>query len=187
MSNKDIKIKSISGQCYISSPLKTWENFGFSDVFRGYKKHWPEMGQICQICSKLKIVPVGIYLLKANDRNTRTRSEICSKLTLETPKRRHWLVNFEHVIVDWVIFTVSFKHIRHINLTVDRVEFNSLFHSKKKTQISINQIVSIEIYKETFPQQERKSYIAKNFDHALSPFTWRYWVLIMNTQIQYPE
>ena len=106
MSNKDIKNlakksistkKSISGQCYISSPLKTWENFGFSDVFRGYKKHSPEMGQICQICSKLKIVPVGIYLLKANDRNTRTRSEICSKLTLKTPKRRHWLVNFGYI------------------------------------------------------------------------------------------
>ena len=33
----------------------------------------------------------GIYLLKANNKNTRTRSEICSKLTIKTPERRQWL------------------------------------------------------------------------------------------------
>ena len=32
--------------------------------------------------------PVGIYLLKVNNRNTRTRCEICSKLTIKTPERR---------------------------------------------------------------------------------------------------
>ena len=29
--------------------------------------------------------PAGIYLLKVNNRNTRTRCEICSKLTIKTP------------------------------------------------------------------------------------------------------
>ena len=44
-----------------------------------------------------------IYLLKVNNRNTRTRCEICSKLTIKTPKRRQWrrsgvfIVNFEHI------------------------------------------------------------------------------------------
>ena len=33
--------------------------------------------------------PAGIYLLKVNNRNTRTRREICSKLTINTPERRH--------------------------------------------------------------------------------------------------
>ena len=33
--------------------------------------------------------PTGIYLLKVNNRNTRTRYEICSKLTIKTPERRH--------------------------------------------------------------------------------------------------
>ena len=33
-------------------------------------------------------VPVDIYLLKVNNRNTRTRCEICSKLTIKTPERR---------------------------------------------------------------------------------------------------
>ena len=33
-------------------------------------------------------LPAGIYLLKVNNKNTRTRCEICSKLTIKTPKRR---------------------------------------------------------------------------------------------------
>ena len=47
--------------------------------------------------------PAGVYLLKANNRNTRTRCEICSKLTINAPERRHWrrsgvfIVNFEHI------------------------------------------------------------------------------------------
>ena len=47
--------------------------------------------------------PAGIYLFKVNNRNTRTRCEICSKLTINTPERRQWrrsgvfIVNFEHI------------------------------------------------------------------------------------------
>ena len=33
--------------------------------------------------------PVGIYLFKVNDGYTRTMCEICSKLTIKTPERRH--------------------------------------------------------------------------------------------------
>ena len=32
--------------------------------------------------------PAGNYMFKANNRNTRTRCEICSKLTIKTPERR---------------------------------------------------------------------------------------------------
>ena len=45
------------------------------------------------------LVPIGIYLLKFNNRNTRT----CPKLTIKTPERRQWrrsgvfIVNFEHI------------------------------------------------------------------------------------------
>ena len=51
-----------------------------------------------------------MYLLKVDNKNTRARYEICSKLTIKTPERRHWLwtyftpyssdfvVNFEHII-----------------------------------------------------------------------------------------
>ena len=54
--------------------------------------------QLSVFCS----LPADIYLLKVNNRNTRTRCEICSKLTTKTPERQQWrrsgvfLVNFEH-------------------------------------------------------------------------------------------
>ena len=35
--------------------------------------------------------PAGIYLLKVNNKNTRARCEICSKLTIKTPERRQKL------------------------------------------------------------------------------------------------
>ena len=33
-------------------------------------------------------LPAGNYMFKVNNRNTRTRCEICSKLTIKTPERR---------------------------------------------------------------------------------------------------
>ena len=33
--------------------------------------------------------PAGNYMFKVNNRNTRTRCEICSKLTIKTPERRY--------------------------------------------------------------------------------------------------
>ena len=55
---------------------------------------------------ELESGPVGIYLLKVNNRNTRTRCEICSKLTTKTPEQHQWhnsdifIVNLEHVNAD---------------------------------------------------------------------------------------
>ena len=45
----------------------------------------------------------NLYLVKFNNRNTRKRGEICSKLTIKTPERRHWrrvsvFINFEHIL-----------------------------------------------------------------------------------------
>ena len=39
-------------------------------------------------CSSVIVVPAGNYMFKVNNRNTRTRCEICSKLTIKTPERR---------------------------------------------------------------------------------------------------
>ena len=36
------------------------------------------------------IQKVGIHLLKVNKRNSRTRCEICSKLTIKISERRQW-------------------------------------------------------------------------------------------------
>ena len=48
-------------------------------------------------------IPVGIYLFKVNNRNTKTRYDVCSKLTIKTLERRHSvsIVNFEQVNADW--------------------------------------------------------------------------------------
>ena len=49
----------------------------------------------------MTVNPAGIYLLKVNNRNTRTRCEICPKLTIKTPERSSVsIVNFEHAIAD---------------------------------------------------------------------------------------
>ena len=66
--------------------------------------------------TKLGTFPAGIYLLKVNNRNTRTRCEICSKLTIKTPERRQWrrsgvfIVNFEHIshlVLVFLLLTLS--------------------------------------------------------------------------------
>ena len=47
---------------------------------------------------KSGIIPAGNYLLKVNNRSTRARCEICSKLTIKTPERRLvFIVNFEYI------------------------------------------------------------------------------------------
>ena len=60
--------------------------------------------------------PAGIYLLKINNRNTRKRYEICSKLTIKTPERRQWrrsgvfIVNFErisHLVLVFLSLTLN--------------------------------------------------------------------------------
>ena len=52
------------------------------------------------MCDKqhLSNIPTGIYMLKVNKRNTRTRCEKCSKLTIKTPEQ---CLNFEQVIDSW--------------------------------------------------------------------------------------
>ena len=52
----------------------------------------------------------GIYLLKVNSRNTKTRCEIRSKSTIKTPEPRQWrrsgvfIVNFEHISYHALVF-----------------------------------------------------------------------------------
>ena len=60
--------------------------------------------------------PAEIYLLKVNNRNSRARCEICSKLTMKIPQRRQWrrsgifIVNFEHIshlVLVFLLLTLS--------------------------------------------------------------------------------
>ena len=68
-------------------------------------------------CEFSKILfPARIYLLKFNNRNTRTCCEICSKLTIKTPERHQWhrsgvfIVNFEHIshlVLVFILLTLN--------------------------------------------------------------------------------
>ena len=42
-----------------------------------------------------RLYPAGIYHLKVNNENTRTRYEICPKLTIKIPEQLEQLVKFE--------------------------------------------------------------------------------------------
>ena len=61
----------------------------------------------------------GIYLLKVNHRNTKTRCEICSKLTLKnfTPCSSISIVNFEQVNANWICIAYQ-KTETHIPKTI---------------------------------------------------------------------
>ena len=61
---------------------------------------------LLEIKGNLKANPANIYLFKVNNRNTRKRCEICSKLTIKTPVRRFSsasIFDFEHVNVSWAM------------------------------------------------------------------------------------
>ena len=64
--------------------------------------HFEELSNFWRLKER-KSTPVGVYLLKVSNWNTRTKCEICLKLTINTPERRQWrrsgvfIVNFEHI------------------------------------------------------------------------------------------
>ena len=58
--------------------------------------------------------PASIYLFKVNDRNSRTRCKICSKLIIKTPEQRRSGV-----------FTVNFEQIAHIFLVFQFLALNN--------------------------------------------------------------
>ena len=45
------------------------------------------------------------YLFKVNYRITRTRNEICSKLTIKTPEQRQWRHSVAFIVNFWTDFT----------------------------------------------------------------------------------
>ena len=82
--------------------MKTSENLYCFDVFGEYV--WKGTSGM-EVVDDVKVFVhlAEVYLLKVNNRNTRTRSEICSKLTVKTPARRQkrrsgvFIVNSEHI------------------------------------------------------------------------------------------
>ena len=63
-------------------------------------------------------IPAGIYLLKVNKRNGRTRYEICSKLTIKTPEQQ---LKFEQVNASWDIASdLQLMLQAHLSKTITR-------------------------------------------------------------------
>ena len=54
-----------------------------------------------------KMIPANSYLLKVNNRNTRTRREIYSKLKIKTPD------DVAVFSVNVAVFIVNFEHVSH--------------------------------------------------------------------------
>ena len=61
-------------------------------------------------------LPAGDYMFQVNNRNTRIKCKIYSKLTIKTPERRQWrrsgvfIVNFEHIsqlVLVFLLLTLS--------------------------------------------------------------------------------
>ena len=58
----------------------------------------------------LQAMPANIYLFKVNNKNSRKRCEIFSKLTIKTPQRRQrrrsgvFIVNFENISHLFLVF-----------------------------------------------------------------------------------
>ena len=66
------------------------------------------------------INPAKNYLFKVSNRNSRKRCEICTKLTIKTPERRHWrrsgvfIVNIEHIFIPFS--SVSIADFEQVNV-----------------------------------------------------------------------
>ena len=91
----------------------------FNLIFVYWQKPSSNVRQIKVIqlhVSVWKPFPVGNYLLKLKNRNTKTRCEICSKLTIKIAEGRQWrcsgilIVNFEHIshlVLVFLLFTLN--------------------------------------------------------------------------------
>ena len=72
--------------------------------------------------------PAGIYVLKVNNRNTRTRCEISSKLIIKTPKQGPWRRSG--------VFIVNFEDISHLVLVFLLLTFNIQLPTENASYIS---------------------------------------------------
>ena len=79
--NLNLKAPIINTTDDIQSLTKNYENH---ISIRKIKEAYPEITRQFPFY----ISPAGNYMFKVNNRNTRTRCEICSKLTIKTPERR---------------------------------------------------------------------------------------------------
>ena len=96
--------------------IKTW---ALSDLklldplfnYLSWRRYWYKLASTplkksLKSLNELRIDPIGIYLLKVNNKNSRTRCKICSKLIIKRPEQRRWRRSG--------VFIVIFEHISHL-------------------------------------------------------------------------
>ena len=82
--------------------------------------------------------PATICLFKLINNNTRTKSEICSKLTIKTPGQRHrrrssvFIVKFEHISYLFLIFLLlTLNKVSWVPINFVRIRFAFISLAKK--------------------------------------------------------
>ena len=98
--------------------------------------------------------PAKIYQLKVDNGNTKKMHEICSKLTVKTPERRHWrcsivfVVNFENIAHPFLVFLCWLWKIKFLLWILERIAVKKLggIADKKFQKIyhSFHALVSIK-------------------------------------------
>ena len=73
-----------------------------------FKKAPAMFSSLCSCERNLVPYPAWNYMFKVNHRSTRTKCEMCSKLTIKTPELRQWRHSG--------VFIVNVKHILHFVL-----------------------------------------------------------------------
>ena len=74
--------------------------FIFTFILFWPKDHRKYRNGVCSQISAECTIPIGNYMFKVNNKNTRTSCEIGSKITIKKPERRQWrrsVVNFEYI------------------------------------------------------------------------------------------
>ena len=89
-------------------------------------RRWMQMAWVSPGCN-----PAGKYVFKVNNRNTRTRCEICSKITIKKPERRQQRPYLQHP------FTRTRSYSKLFNWWLS-ISLNSLFHGREYQSCSSN-------------------------------------------------
>ena len=85
--------------------------------------------------AQMQNTPAGIYLLKNNNRNTRTRCEICSNLTIRIPERRHRRQNIkQNLLYKTTNFTEENESLEN-SPTTARPTYAEILKDKKNPSI----------------------------------------------------
>ena len=100
-----VKLKKNSVRCHLFPKKSGLQSLQISSTFK--------FSFIFSLLPYGETFLTGNYMFKVNNRNTRTRCEICSKLTINKPDQRHWrrsgvfIINFEHVSHFVLVFILA--------------------------------------------------------------------------------